>query len=544
VIAVDIAAVLSLLTAEDYTIAREVVQRGFGVLYLIAFASAFTQFPALLGERGLTPAPRFIALTTAAQAPTLFRWKRFPYSDARLRLVTVIGMVLAASAIIGLPQAGPAWAPIPVFLAMWALYFSISSIGQRFYGFGWESLLLEAGFLVGFLGSHQVAPTLLMILLLRWFVVRVEFGAGMIKMRGDSSWRDLTAMDYHHQTQPMPGPLSRLAHLTPTWWHRSETLGSHIVQLIAPWLLFLPQPIASFAAAAIIITQLALVVSGNYAWLNWATILLACSGISDSFFRWIAGGPFPEWGWTSVIDTVTGAEAAGSGQQAVLPLWWAILIAVFVAWQAWLNVPALRNLFSPAQLMNASFNRWGLGNAYGAFGSMTETRDEIIIEGWIAPDEGGSGEGSSGEDDPGEDGGAVGEADLGDGRGTAGEADGWREYRFKGKPGDVERISPLIAPYHLRLDWLMWFAALGDYRQAWFSRLIERIGSGDEQIRRLIGPDPFDGRAPELVRVRVFTYRYATRAERRAAAAAGAGRPWWVRSNPRILVRPTDLRVD
>jgi hypothetical protein len=245
-----------------------------------------------------------------------------------------------------------------------------------------------------------------------------------------------------------------------------------------------------------------------------------------------------------VIDTVTGAEAAGSGQQTALPLWWAILIAVFVAWQAWLNVPALRNLFSPAQLMNASFNRWGLGNAYGAFGSMTETRDEIIIEGWIAPDEGGSGEGSSGEDDPGEDGGAVGEADLGDGGGTAGGAAGWREYRFKGKPGDVERISPLIAPYHLRLDWLMWFAALGDYRQAWFSRLIERIGSGDEQIRRLIGPDPFDGRAPELVRVRVFTYRYATRAERRAAAAAGAGRPWWVRSNPRILVRPTDLRVD
>src|SRR5699024_8605550 len=194
--------------------------------------------------------------------------------------------------------------------------------------------------------------------------------------------------------------------------------------------------------------------------------------------------PVPNGGWTSVIDT---AEAAGSGQQAALPLWWAILIAVFVAWQAWLNVPALRNLFSPAQLMNASFNRWGLGNAYGAFGSMTETRDEIIIEGWIAPDEDGSGE----------DGGA------------AGEADGWREYRFKGKPGDIERISPLIAPYHLRLDWLMWFAALGDYRQAWFSRLIERIGSGDEQIRRLMGPDPFDGRAPQLVRVRVFTYRYA-----------------------------------
>src|SRR5699024_3257100 len=130
------------------------------------------------------------------------------------------------------------------------------------------------------------------------------------------------------------------------------------------------------------------------------------------------------------------------------------------------------------------------------------------------------------------------------GSGEDGGAAGWRKYRFKGKHGDVERISPLIAPYHLRLDWLMWFAALGDYRQACFSRLLERIRFGDEPIRRLLGPYPFDRRAAELVRVRVSTDRYATRAERRAAAAAGAGRPWWVRSNPRILVRPTDLRVD
>ncbi|MFE1082579.1 lipase maturation factor family protein [Brevibacterium sediminis] len=507
----DLHTITALLTAGDYTISREIIQRGFGVLFLIAFASAFNQFPALLGERGLTPAPRFIALTSAQQAPTIFRWKRFAYSDRRLRLVCVIGMVLAASAIIGLPQAGPAWVPISVFLAMWALYFSIVSIGQRFYGFGWESLLLEAGFLVGFLGSHEVAPTWAMILLLRWFVIRIEFGAGMIKMRGDSSWRDLTAMDYHHQTQPMPNPLSRRAHLMPGWWHKAETLGSHIVQLAAPWLLFLPQPIASFAAVAIIITQLALVVSGNYAWLNWATILLACSGISDTFFRWIVGGPFPEWGWNSVIGIFTDPTTTEAADPApatapveALPVWWLIVVLVFVVWQAWLNVPALRNLFSPNQLMNASFNRLGLGNAYGAFGSMTETRNEIIIEGW--------------------------------------DGESWREYRFKGKPGDVCRRGPIVAPYHLRLDWLMWFAALGDYRQTWFTALLRAIGSGDAQIRRLMGLDPFDGAAPDLIRVRVFTYRYATRAERQAAAAAGEPKPWWVRSDPRILVRPIDLR--
>ena len=533
----DLSQVVALLTAGDYTISREILQRGFGVLFLIAFASAFNQFPALLGERGLTPVPRFIALTTARQVPSLFRWKRFSYSDRRLRLVCVIGMVLAASAIIGLPQAGPAWVPIPVFLAMWAMYFSIVSIGQRFYGFGWESLLLEAGFLIGFLGSHEVAPALPMILLLRWFVIRVEFGAGMIKMRGDSSWRDLTAMDYHHQTQPMPNPASRLAHLMPGWWHKGETLGSHIVQLAAPWLLFAPQPIASFAASAIIITQLALVISGNYAWLNWATILLACSGLSDTFFRWLAGGPFPGWGWNVFADS-TGTEAADRAAATypgeALPVWWLVVVLVFVAWQVWLNVPALRNLLSPNQLMNASFNRLGLGNAYGAFGSMTETRNEIIIEGWIGD---GDAEGA-----------AIDSADAG-GAGTDGPSRddpdaGWREYRFKGKPGDVLRRGPVVAPYHLRLDWLMWFAALGDYRQTWFSELVRRIGSGDDQIRRLMGSDPFDGVAPDLIRVRVFTYRYATRAERRAAKAAGEPRPWWVRSDPRILVRPIDLRED
>ncbi|MDN5657918.1 lipase maturation factor family protein [Brevibacterium sandarakinum] len=501
----DLGVLLSFLTAEDYTIAREVLQRGVATLFFIAFLSAWNQFPALLGERGLTPAPRFIALTTSDQAPSLFRWKHFTYTDRRLRIVCGVGMLAAVTVIIGLPQAGPAWTTIPVFGLMWWLYFSISSIGQRFYGFGWESLLLESGFLVGFLGSHEVAPSLLMIVFLRWFVVRVEFGAGMIKMRGDSSWRDLSAMDYHHQTQPMPGPFSRRAHLMPGWWHRSETLGSHVIQLIAPWLLFLPQPIASFAAVAIIISQLALVVTGNYAWLNWATILLAFAGISDSFLAWIVGGPWPGWGWPGS----SGAEATDAS--SALPLWWAILITAFVIWQCVLNVPALRNLFSRGQLMNASFNRWGLGNAYGAFGSMTESRDEIIIEGTLDPEA------------------------------TMAEGD-WRPYVFKGKPGDVRRRSPIVAPYHLRLDWLMWFAALGDYRQSWFSRLVERIGSGDAQIRTQLGPDPFDGQAPALIRVRIFTYRYATGEERRQAAEEGAPRPWWVRSNPRTMVEPTDLR--
>ena len=244
----DFSTWLPLLEATDYTIAREVLLRGVAAVYFVAFLSAFNQFPALLGERGLSPAKDFIERTDSRNLPSLFRWRFTAYSDRLLRAVCVFGMALSLMVVAGLVQVGPGWATIPVFLAMWWLYLSIVHIGQYYYGFGWESLLLEVGFIVGFLGTPDVAPPMLILLFLRWTLFRVEFGAGMIKMRGDPAWRNLTAMDYHHQTQPMPNPLSRWAHQRPRWWHRAETLGNHVIQLIMPWLLFFPQPIASIAA--------------------------------------------------------------------------------------------------------------------------------------------------------------------------------------------------------------------------------------------------------------------------------------------------------
>src|SRR5690606_37858859 len=134
---------------------------------------------------------------------------------------------------------GPPWLPMLAFLAPWVVYLSILPIGQVFYGFGWELLLCEAGFLVAFLGSDASAPPTLTLLLLVWLVFRLEFGAGMIKIRGGREWRDLTALTYHHETQPMPGPLSRTAHLLPRWFHKGEVVGNHIAQLVAPWFLLL-----------------------------------------------------------------------------------------------------------------------------------------------------------------------------------------------------------------------------------------------------------------------------------------------------------------
>ncbi|SEB46538.1 Lipase maturation factor [Paramicrobacterium humi] len=481
---------LTWASASDYTIAREIIERGVAAIFIVAFASAIAQFPALLGEHGLLPAPAFIARTSAKRFPSLFRWR---YSDRMLRLTAAIGIALAASVVLGLPQLGPSWVPLAVFAVMWVFYLSIVNVGQTFYGFGWESLLLEAGAIVGLLGSNEAAPPFLIILFLRWLIFRLEFGAGMIKMRGDRTWRDLTAMYYHHETQPMPNPVSRFAHLLPKPVHRLETLGNHIVQLGMPWLLFFPQPIASFAACLIILTQLWLVISGNFAWLNWITIVIAFCGISDSFFDWITGHGWPGWGW----------EHIGEGAGGPMPIWWLVLTTLAFLGLAALSWQPVLNLFSRRQLMNASFNRWHLVNAYGAFGSVTQLRREVIVEGTMS-------------DDPG--------------------PTDWKPYEFKGKPGDPTRVPRQFAPYHLRLDWLMWFLALGSWDDVWFQRFLQRLLEADAATLRLLRVDPFHGERPRMVRARLFAYRFATREERRRTGL------WWMRDELATLVPPSRLR--
>ena len=183
----------------------------------------------------------------------------------------VIGLLIVA----GPPQR----APLPITMATWfALWVALPVDRQRrpaLLRFGWESLLLEAGFLAVFLGNDAVAPPWPVILAFRWLAFRVEFGAGLIKLRGDPCWRELTCLDYHHETQPMPNPLSWFFHHLPRPLHRVEVFGNYVAQLVLPFGLFLPQPVASIAAVLMIATQLYLIVSGNYAWLNWLTIVLA-----------------------------------------------------------------------------------------------------------------------------------------------------------------------------------------------------------------------------------------------------------------------------
>ena len=463
--------------APDYWFTRAVIERGLALIYLLAFVAAIHQFPALLGERGLMPARRYIKATTLGQAPSLFR---LGYSDRALIGVSVVGAALAVATIVGLPQSGPTWLSMATWFVMWLLYLSIVNIGQTFYAFGWESLLLETGFLAIFLGDDRIAPPWLVILLFRWLAFRVEFGAGLIKLRGDRCWRELTCMDYHHETQPMPNPLSWYFHRLPRRLHRFEVLGNYLAQLVAPVGLFLPQPIAGICGAIMIGTQAYLVVSGNYAWLNAITIVAAFAAIPDAAYRLVL-----PLGQPSI------AEPASWFVAAVVAF--TILVAVLSYWP-------VRNLIGSRQLMNYSFNQLHLVNTYGAFGSVTRDRYEVVVEG---------------------------------SRAEQPRAEDWREFEFIGKPGDPRRRPPQVAPYHLRLDWLMWFAALSPgYAHGWFLPFCQRLLEGDRSIRRLIRRDPFDGEPPVWIRARLFLYRYTTWRERRDTGA------WWTRDLAGEFLRP------
>lgn len=489
--------------AVDFGFAREVLQRGIAALFLVAFLSSLNQFRPLLGERGLLPAPQLLDWVAGSKSrrrmlrPTIFT--RIRYTDRRLVWLCAGGMLVAVILVAGIPQLGPPWVPMICFLLLWGGYMSISSIGQTFYGFGWEMLLLETGFLAAFLGSNDQPPPTVVIVLFWWLLFRLEFGAGMIKIRGGREWRDLTALMYHHETQPMPGPFSRRAHLLPRWFHRGEVLGNHFAQLVVPFFLFAPilslfrpwipsdrvpelvegQVVGTVAAAIVILTQLWLIVTGNFAWLNWATVVIAFSAVS-----WPGVGP-ESW----VPELVEGP-------------WLVITSLVGILYLA-LSWPALRNLFARRQLMNASFNRWQLANAYGAFGTVTKERIEYVVEGTT-------------DADP--------------------ETAAWQEYEFKGKPGGLARVSRQFAPYHLRLDWLMWFLPLGRSLDDWFTVFLVRLLEADRPTLRMLRHDPFAGERPHWVRVISYRYRFATRAQNRDTGAV------WVRDRRHVLVRPISLR--
>src|SRR6185369_11190118 len=268
----------------SYWLTRFLILRLLGVVYLVAFLILVRQGLPLVGHDGLLPADAYLERlaehfgsrgAAAVEVPSLF-W--LGVSDQALLGGAWLGAALAALVVAGFANA-------VLLLVLWALYMSFVNVGQDWYGYGWEIQLLETGFLSVFLCPladarpfPRLPPPSAVVWLFRWLIVRIMLGAGLIKLRGDPCWRDLTCLYYHYETQPLPNPLSWWLHFRPHWFHQLGALWNHIVELIIPWFGFGTRPYRHIAGVLLVSFQFFLIFSGNLSFLNWLTIVpaLAC----------------------------------------------------------------------------------------------------------------------------------------------------------------------------------------------------------------------------------------------------------------------------
>jgi len=463
-----------------YFAATALFVRLLGLCYAAAFVSFWVQADGLVGARGILPVARYLEWVRGQTGmerywlvPTLC-W--VSSSDAFLHLLCGAGVLASLCLVAGfLPALGAA--------AAWALYLSVAVAGQTFFDFQWDFLLLEAGLLAILLVSPRklrfgaglgASPAALW--LLRWLLFRLMFSSGWVKLAsGDATWRNLSALRFHYETQPLPPWTAWYLHQLPPSFQTASAVFLFFVELVVPFLFFAPRRLRVFACAATLLLQALIAASGNYAFFNLLAIALTVLLLDDQSLpaRWSGAAESARAGARPWPRAVLAAAACVA------------LFASSVEFAATLDrsLPFPRSLVAVVRRLGAfrSFN------GYGLFMVMTTERPEILIEGSLDGAE-------------------------------------WRAYAFRWKPGDPMRRPRFVAPHQPRLDWQMWFAALGGYEQnAWVAPLLARLLEGSPPVLGLLASNPFPDRPPRFVRATLYDYRFTTAAERRQTGA------WWKR---------------
>lgn len=455
--------------------------RGLGLVYLIAFVSLWFELGGLIGSQGILPAKDFLDLVAQALHPPSCYWKVptvfwLNADDLSLSAGVVVGSIASLCLLFGL-------VPLAASILCWLLYLSFVSVGQDFLSFQWDALLIEAGFLALFLSpwtliDKRTTPTgqrtAIFMWLLRWLLFKLMLLSGLVKLlSGDQTWWQLTALQYHYETQPLPTPLGWLAHQLPPAFDSFSAACMFAIELLVPFMMFMGRRPRHVAAALTVSLQIMIALTGNYTFFNLLTILLCISLLDD-----LKVPKLQIRGWALAPVIVAG-----------------LLLSVSIIEIATIFNPVPQILRSPLAVARA----FRVVNTYGLFAVMTKERPEITVQG--------SDDGVT-----------------------------WKDYVFRFKPGPLDRPPPVVAPFQPRLDWQMWFAALGPVEQSpWFVRFVEKLLEAKQPVLALLEKNPFPDKPPTYIRALTSNYHFTDFDQK------SKSNNWWRSDEPSAYLRPARL---
>ncbi len=493
--------------------ARYIVMRGLGVIFLSAFYSYVFQIQGLMGPHGISPAVNYLNaarehLESPAryfQVPTIF-WLTGA-SRSALWVAVAAGLLASALLIVNV-------APRLCVAVCTLLFLSIISVSGVFSSYQSDGMLLEAGFIGVFFaprgvrpGVGSTSPPLRMVrfmLLWEWF--RIYFESGVVKLAsGDPQWRDFTALDHYYENGPLPTWVGWYVQHLPHAFHAAMTAVTLLVELIIVWAAFLPRRFRGWLFAVVTTLQIGIILTANYAFLNYLVLLLGFLLLDDMMLRRHLAAWRRRFGLTSsrtrgasgplrIIAQRFGLRARRWLRrwiQAILPrratpkgpvfafAQLAVLGIVFYA--TLLNFPLMAAASLPSIMSWPAtvLEPFRFANGYGLFAVMTRERFEIEFQGTL-------------------------------------DGETYTPYPFRCKPQDITKAPGIYAPYQPRFEWNLWFASLGNVRRnQWVLRTAVALLRAEPDVLELFAFDPFKGARPIEVRTVVYRYWFSTLDEQR-----------------------------
>lgn len=469
-----------------FALSTSLFLRLLALVHALAFASAWTQLPGLLGPQGILPAQTFFdavlrqlgPAAAHAQLPSLCWF--IGASPTALNALCAAGLALSALLFVGI-------APAVTLIGLWFCYLSLCGAGQMFFAFQWDALLLETTLLAVFLAPWRFLPLMrtsshepprVARLLLVWLLFRLMLLSGAVKLlSGDASWRDLSALTFHYETQPLPTPLGYWAHALPVWFHRASCAAMFTIEFVAPFFFFGPRAIRHRASLLTIALMGLIALTGNYTYFNLLTATLCVLCLDDTFLQRLL--PRSLFKFSSADG---GTPPVPAPPPPPWHLWPARVFAACVFFYTALDtLPALVRTLPPVPGFNSvatTVAPFRSLNRYGLFAVMTNPRPELIFEG-------------------------------------SDDARTWLPYEFPHKPGGLTRPLKWVAPHQPRLDWQLWFAALGHPSQnPWVLSLAEHLLRGTPEVLALLAHNPFPQKPPRHLRIVRYEYHFTAPATR------------------------------